>query len=80
MRLTFGHLGDWIVDPRELAARLGVSTSELKRLERRGEVDTRIKDPLDDGDGLTRVTVRLHNQCWRGLFDRHGDLVGEEQA
>ena len=80
MRLTFGHLGDWIVDPRELATRLGVSTKELKRLQRRGEVDARIKDAAEDGDGLTRVTVRLHSQSWRGLFDRHGELVGEEQA
>lgn len=80
MRLTLGHLGDWIVDPRELASRLGVSSAELKRLQKRGQVDARIAGGPGQGDGRTRVTVRLNDQCWRGVFDRGGELIGEEQA
>lgn len=75
MRLTLGHLGDWVVDPRELAARLGVGTEDLKRLERYGYVDARIKEDA----GCTRVTVRLLNSGWRGTFDQGGTLISEEK-
>lgn len=79
MRLTMGHLGDWIVDPHELAERLGVSDAYLKRSERRGLVDSRIKAGEGEAEGLTRVTVRLHDKGWRGLFDGHGLLISEER-
>ncbi|MGH1571380.1 DUF6522 family protein [Methylobacterium sp. P31] len=78
MRLTFGHQGDWVVDPRELAARLGVSADDLKRLERDGCVEARIKAGSDENPEFTRVTVRLLNRGWRGTFDQSGTLVHEE--
>jgi hypothetical protein len=79
MRLTFGHEGDWVVDPRELATRLGVSAEDLKRLERYGHVDARIKEGSGEDAGRTRVTVRLLNSGWRGTFDQSGTLIGEEK-
>jgi hypothetical protein len=79
MRLTLGHLGDWVVDPRELATRLGVSADDLKRLERYGYVDARIKEGSGDDAGRTLVTVRLLNSGWRGTFDRSGTLILEER-
>lgn len=78
MRLTMGHLDDWIVDPRELADRLGVSAAHLKRSKRLGYVDARIKALEGEDQGQTKVTVRLHDKGWRGLFDCNGDLIGEE--
>ncbi|ACB23987.1 DUF6522 family protein [Methylobacterium radiotolerans] len=78
MKLTFGHQGDWIVDPRELAARLGVSTSMLKSLERLGRVDARIASGSGDDADQTRVTVRLDSCGWRGTFDQGGALISEE--
>jgi hypothetical protein len=69
VRLTLGHQGGWVVDPRELVARLGVDTEDLKRLEPYGYVDARIKDGGEDAC-LTRVTVHLLNSGWRGIFDQ----------
>ncbi|MCJ2115904.1 DUF6522 family protein [Methylobacterium sp. J-001] len=77
MRLDLGHKGDWIVDPRELASRLGVSMAALKRHERLGQVEARIKS--GSGTGQTCVTVRLHGKGWRGTFDGSGALIAEEQ-
>ena len=77
MRLDLGHKGDWIVDPRELALRLGISTSALKRHERLGQVEACIKSGTDAEE--TYVTVRLNGKCWRGTFDRSGTLIGEER-
>ncbi|MHB2205041.1 DUF6522 family protein [Methylobacterium sp. CM6257] len=78
MRLIFGHLGDWIVDPRELASRLGVSADDLKRMERDGCLHARIKSGSDEGTDFTRVTVHLLNRGWRGTFDQSGALISEE--
>ncbi|MEE7451499.1 hypothetical protein MRF4_29070 [Methylobacterium radiotolerans] len=78
MRLTLGLRGDWIIDPRELAARLDVSANDLKRMERQGYVDARIKAVEGDEAGQTCVTVRLLNKGWRGTFDRGGALIREE--
>ena len=79
MRLDLGHKGDWIVDPRELALRLGVSLAVLKRQERLGQVDARIKSGSGAGADQTRVTIRLHDTGWRGTFDRSGALIAEER-
>ncbi|WP_020094738.1 DUF6522 family protein [Methylobacterium sp. 285MFTsu5.1] len=78
MRHTLGQQGDWVVDPCELAPRLGVDADYLKRMERQGHVDARIKIDDDSGTGQTRVTVRLLNRGWRGTFHGGGALICEE--
>ncbi len=78
VNLAFGRMGDWLVDPRELAPRLGVSTADLKRTNRQGRLDARVVSSEGDGVCLTRVTVRLHDRGWRGIFDASGALVSEE--
>jgi hypothetical protein len=78
MRLTFGHQGDWIVDPRELASCLGVSATDLKRMERQGQVEARIKPGSIEDAGQTLVTVRLPDRGWRGTFDQSGALISED--
>ena len=78
VRLDMGHQGDWAVDPRELAPRLGVSTSILKRMKRQGRVHAQIAPGSGEDAGMTRVTVRLHDKGWRGAFDQSGALITEE--
>jgi hypothetical protein len=78
MRLEIGHEGDWIVDPRDLATRLGVSTAYLKLSERLGQVEARIASESGEDTSLTHVTVRLHDSGWRGTFERNGALIHEE--
>ena len=78
MRLTFGHEGDWVVDPRELAARLDVRVRDLKRLKRGGQVDARLATGDGEDLGLSRVTVRLPDRGWSGIFDQGGDLISED--
>jgi hypothetical protein len=78
MRLTFGHQGDWVVDPRELAARLDVRVRDLKRLTRQGQVDAKLATGDGDDTGLSRVTVRLPDRGWSGIFDQGGALISED--
>ncbi|WP_267360742.1 MULTISPECIES: DUF6522 family protein [unclassified Methylobacterium] len=78
MRLDLGLEGDWMVDPRDLSSRLGVNTSELKRLNRLGRVDAQLTSGTGEDMGLSRVTVRLKDRSWSGTFDQSGVLVAEE--
>ncbi len=78
MRLTFGHEGDWIVDPRELAARLDLRVRDLKRMKRQGQVDAKLATGDGEDLGLSRVTVRLADRGWSGTFDQGGALISED--
>lgn len=78
MRLELGHKGDWIVDPRDLASRLGLNTTELKRLKQLGRVDARLASGTGKDTGLSRVTVCTATRGWTGIFDQSGALISEE--
>lgn len=78
MRLTFGHEGDWVVDPRELAARLDVRVRDLKRMKRQGQVDAKLATGDGDDVGLSRVTVRLPDRGWSGTFDQSGAFISKD--
>ncbi|GJE12575.1 DUF6522 family protein [Methylobacterium longum] len=78
MKLILGHKGDWIVDPRELAARLDVRVRDLKRMEKRGQVDAKLATGDGDDTGLSRVTIRLPDRGWCGTFDQGGALLSED--
>ncbi|GJE15133.1 DUF6522 family protein [Methylobacterium longum] len=78
MRLDLGLEGDWMVDPRDLASRLNVSTNELKRLNRLGRVDAQLATGADEDTGLSRVIIRLSDRGWSGVFDESGALISED--
>ncbi|SEF40962.1 hypothetical protein SAMN04488144_101139 [Methylobacterium sp. 190mf] len=78
MRLDIGLEGDWMVDPRDLASRFGISATLLKRLNQRGRVDAQLAAGTGKDTGLSRVTVRLEDKGWSGIFDHTGSLISEE--
>ncbi|MBP1180967.1 DUF6522 family protein [Methylobacterium sp. PvR107] len=78
MRLDLGLEGDWMVDPRDLASRLDVSTNELKRLNRLGRIDAQLAIGAGQDTGLSRVIVRLSDRGWSGVFDQGGTLISED--
>jgi len=78
MRLDLGLEGDWMVDPRDLASRLGVNATELKRLNLQGRVDAQLTSGTGKDTGFSRVIVRLSDRGWSGIFDESGALINEE--
>lgn len=78
MRLEFGQNDDWVVDPKDLSTRFGVSASYLKHLKTLGEVHASIEPADGTLPKVTRVKVRMLNRVWRGTFDEAGDLIHEE--
>jgi hypothetical protein len=64
--------------PAELAARLEMPVRDLKRLKRRGQVDAKLATGDGEDTGLSRVTVRLPDRGWWGIFDQSGSLIEED--
>ncbi|WP_132250215.1 DUF6522 family protein [Methylobacterium segetis] len=77
MRLKFDLHDKWIVDPHELAAKLGSNAKELRRLDELGLVIVRIEPGSGIDEGRARVTVRTEQAGWEGIFDKTGALIDE---
>ncbi|AWN42767.1 DUF6522 family protein [Methylobacterium durans] len=79
MRLDLDLRGSWLVDPRDLAARLGISVAYLKRQMSLGHVTSRLDPGRDEDEGRSRITIRVVTAAWEGIFDREGVLISERR-
>ncbi|AWN44785.1 hypothetical protein DK389_24995 [Methylobacterium durans] len=79
MRLKFDLHDKWIVDPHELAAKLGTDATELRRLDELGLVVCRVVSGIGADEGKSRVTVRTEQAGWEGVFDLTGALIDESR-
>ncbi|GEP08120.1 DUF6522 family protein [Methylobacterium oxalidis] len=79
MRLDLDPRGSWLVDPRDLAARLGISVAYLKRQMSRGLVTSRLDPGREEDEGRSRITIRAAIAAWEGIFDRDGHLISERR-
>ncbi|MHB2205669.1 hypothetical protein [Methylobacterium sp. CM6257] len=79
MRLDIGLELDsgWIVDPKDLAQRLGVSTRALERSVIEGTARVLLVRGSWVNADSSHVTVHLHDGGWQGTFDQSGHLVTE---
>jgi hypothetical protein len=68
---------DWIADPGELAAKLGITLRLLQDEMHLGLVRTRVETGHGRNEGRARVTVRCREAAWRGVFDAQGRLINE---
>lgn len=69
--------GGWIVDPRDLAQKLGVSATALERSVIDGSARVAFISGIWTDVGDSQVTVHLYDGGWKGTFDRSGQLVAE---
>ncbi|MGW5960765.1 DUF6522 family protein [Methylorubrum thiocyanatum] len=77
MRFDRDSEGAWIVDPEDLALKLGMTAAHLQSQERRGLVGSRVETGSGSDEGRSRVTVTTEYSGWQGLFDVGGSLIGE---
>jgi Family of unknown function (DUF6522) len=77
MHLDRNGQGDWIIDPEQLAARLGLNPGHLRHKMRLGLVTSRVEAGQDEDAGNWRVTVRVGQKAWQGIFDEAGGLTSE---
>ncbi|AWN39529.1 DUF6522 family protein [Methylobacterium durans] len=77
MRFDRDTRGEWIVDPNELAAKLGITLRLLQDEKNLGLVHTRVEAGHDGNEGRSRVTVRCREAAWQGVFDAQGRLINE---
>ncbi|MER2264124.1 DUF6522 family protein [Methylobacterium oxalidis] len=79
MRFDRDVRGEWIVDPNELAAKLGITLRLLQDERNLGLVHTRVDAGHGGNEGRSRVTVRCRVATWRGVFDEQGRLINERR-
>jgi hypothetical protein len=77
MRFSCNAHGDWVVDPDELARKLGISSEQLKTETMLGLVQTRVVAGRGADKGRSQVTVRCREAAWQGVFDCAGYLINE---
>lgn len=80
MRFDRNARGEWLVDPEELADKLGISHLRLMEEQRLGLVRTRIEPGRGGDAGCSRITVQSREAVWRGVFDARGALISERSA
>jgi Family of unknown function (DUF6522) len=80
MRFECNPRGDWVVDPDELARKLGISGEQLKAERMLGLVHTRIVMGRGADKGWSRVTVWCREAAWQGIFDSAGCLINERRV
>lgn len=78
MRLERNERGDWMLDPEQLHSRLMINPGIMRQKMRLGLVTSRIEEGFDADNGKTRVTIKVANSVWEGIFDEHGYLKSEK--
>ncbi|MHB2209685.1 DUF6522 family protein [Methylobacterium sp. CM6257] len=68
---------EWVAEPSELAAKLGITLRLLQDETSLGLVRTRVETGHGRNEGGARVTVRCREAAWRGVFDAQGRLINE---
>jgi hypothetical protein len=77
MHLDRNGQGDWMIDPEQLASRLDINPGHLRHKMRLGLVTSRVEAGQDEDAGNWRVTVRVGQKAWQGIFDEAGGLTSE---
>ena len=78
MRLERNERGDWMLDPEQLHSRLMINPGLMRQKMRLGLVTSRIEEGVDADAGRSRVTIRVANATWEGIFDNDGGLMSEK--
>jgi hypothetical protein len=67
----------FLLDGGLAAQRFGVSVAHMRELTRRRMVQGRVEKGEGENAGRWRLTVRLGNRVWRGIFTADGELCDE---
>jgi hypothetical protein len=78
MRVERDNRGDYVLDPDELAPKLGLSATELRRRMKAGLVTSLVEAGQGDDAGLSRLTVRCGGAVWRAIVSADGSIIQEE--
>ena len=79
MRFACNPRGEWVVDPDELARKLGIPSEQLRAEKLLGLVQTRVVAGRGADKGRSQVTVRCREAAWQGIFDGAGCLINERR-
>ena len=78
MRIERDSRGDYVLNPDELAPKLGLSADELRRHTKAGLVTSLVEAGQGEDAGLSRLTVRCGGAVWRAIVGADGSIIQEE--
>lgn len=78
MRIERDTRGDYVLDPDELAPKLGLSADELRRRMKARLVTSLVEAGQGEDAGLCRLTVRCGGAAWRAIIGADGSIIREE--
>lgn len=67
----------FLLDGALVAQRFGLTAAQMRELMRRHMVQSRVEKGEGEDAGRWRVTLRLGNRVWRGVFTDEGRLSDE---
>ncbi|CAH1661415.1 DUF6522 family protein [Chelatococcus asaccharovorans] len=67
----------FLLDGALVAQRFGVTVTRMRELMRRRMVQSRVEKGEGEDAGHWRITLRLGNRVWRGVFTDDGQLSDE---
>lgn len=78
MRIERDTRGDYVLDPDELAPKLGLSAAELRRRMKAGLVTSLVEAGQGEDTDLCRLTARCGGAVWRAIIGAGGSIIREE--
>ncbi len=80
MRIERDSCGDFVLDPDELAIKLGLCADELRHRIKVGLVTSLVEAGKGEDAGLCRLTVRCGGAVWRAVVGGDGSIIREEMG
>ncbi|MHA7970128.1 DUF6522 family protein [Rhizobium sp. CAU 1783] len=78
MHIERDQNGDFILDPREISQRFGLSPAEFRRHQEQGLVKSTVEIGEGEHAGTSRLSLRIGNRIWRAILDADGGVVSED--
>ncbi|AWN39961.1 DUF6522 family protein [Methylobacterium durans] len=77
MRFSRNWRGQWVFDPTEFAAKLGITPERFQ-----AEIDLElirllVEKGRGEDTGRSRITVRSREAAWQGIIDGQGYVLNE---
>lgn len=77
MHIVRDGVGNFVLDPTELASRFALKPDDFRSRMQRGLVLSTVETGFGDDEGTTRLSLRLGNRLWQAILDVDDHVTNE---
>lgn len=77
MHIERNPIGDFILEPSQLANRFGLQHDDFRKKLEQGFVMSTVERGEGDDAGTSRLSVRIGNRVWRAILDGNDTVTHE---